>query len=95
MERKALVCDLQVENVSGRSRGKKNVITKLIKQKHFQKRTDENDWKPLINLQMMICFNFQMARERITKQEFTCQLQKCITGLDEVISILKCCLSDC
>jgi len=31
----------------------------------------------------------EMARERITKQEFTCQLQKCITGLDEVIQCLS------
>ena len=29
----------------------------------------------------------QMARERITKQEFSSQLHKCITGLDEVINI--------
>merc|ERR1712203_740731 len=30
----------------------------------------------------------EMARERITKQEFTSQLRKCITGLDEVIRCL-------
>ena len=43
-----------------------------IKSNSFQNTTDQ------------FCLCCQMARERITKQEFSDQLQSCITGLEEV-----------
>ena len=85
MEGKALVCHLQVEDVSGRSRGSQLFLVVW--------KTKDTKWIYYIflkgNFQSEDDDCVQMARERISKQEFSSQLHKCITGLDEVNSELK------
>jgi len=71
---------------------------KIILQEEFLEKYDLVDpgltkWKGkllfvICKLRMFLA-DQEMARERITKQEFTGQLHKCITGLDEVIRCLN------